>query len=398
MKIKEQLTLNNFPVVISNRLPVKKIENEKYFYIAISGDIEVGKNKIQELLNLKLINSDAFFSIVNNLLVFYFNKVDINNLKVALKNLELPDLLEYLYLRINSVRSYGINNGARVYLTYNDELKVQHKADKSKKRKGIFYSKPFSHDENIVPDKFVDKIFTADSELFLKELPDNSIDLIFTSPPYNFGIEYSDHDDSMVWQDYFAKLYRILFECIRIMKFGARLVVNIQPLFSEYIPSHHFISNYLTSQGLIHRNEIIWEKNNYSAKFTSWGSWKSPSSPYFKYTWEFIEVFSKGSIKKSGETDKSDLTAEEFKKWTIGKWNIAPERNMKKLDHDAIFPEELAKRVIKLFSFKGDLVLDPFNGVGTTTKVAKDLGRRFIGIDASEVYNETAIKRMEGVI
>jgi len=196
----------------------------------------------------------------------------------------------------------------------------------------------------------------------------------------------------MIWQEYFNKLNRILLECIHIMKFGARLIINIQPFFSEYIPSHHFISNFLTSEGLIHRNEIIWEKNNYSAKFTSWGSWKSPSSPYFKYTWEFIEVFSKGDIKKPGDPEQSDLSAEEFKKWTVGKWNIAPERNMKKYGHDAIFPEELAKRVIKLFSFKGDIVLDPFNGVGTTTKVAKELGRRYIGIDISDKYNDIAKK------
>ncbi|MDZ4159318.1 MAG: site-specific DNA-methyltransferase, partial [Anaerolineaceae bacterium] len=127
----------------------------------------------------------------------------------------------------------------------------------------------------------------------------------------------------------------------------------------------------------------------------AWGSWKSPSNPYLKYTWEFVEVFAKGTMKKSGSTENADITADEFKKWVVAKWNIAPERNMKEFGHPAMFPEELASRVIKLFSYVGDIVLDPFNGVGTTTVVAQKLGRKFVGIDISQEYCDVAQKRLK---
>jgi len=149
------------------------------------------------------------------------------------------------------------------------------------------------------------------------------------------------------------------------------------------------------NEKLIWKAEILWEKNNYNCKYTAWGSWKSPSNPYLKYTWEFIEIFSKGTLKKDGLGSDSDITADEFKKWVISKWSIAPERNMKEFNHPAMFPEELAYRVLKLFSFKGDVILDPFNGVGTTALVARKTGRRFLGIDISKEYCNSAQKRMK---
>jgi len=260
----------------------------------------------------------------------------------------------------------------------------------------FFYAKTFEKNRNNggkIPKRFVDKIICGDSEEILKRIPSYSVDLIFTSPPYNFGMEWADFGQKSGWEDYFRKLKKIFRQCVRILKHGGRLVVNIQPSFSDYIPSHHIISNMIMNLGMIHRNEIVWDKNNYNAKYTSWGSWNSPSCPYLKYTWEFVEVFSKGNIKKKGERKNIDLTAEEFKEWVVGWWSIAPERRMKELNHDAMFPEELAKRVIKLFSFKSDVVLDPFNGVGTTTKMAKELGRKYIGIDINQEYCQKAVKR-----
>ena len=147
---------------------------------------------------------------------------------------------------------------------------------------------------------------------------------------------------------------------------------------------------------LIWKGEILWEKNNYNCKYTAWGSWKSPSSPYLKYTWEFLEVFCKGNLKKSGAPANADISADQFKEWVVGKWSIAPERQMKEFGHPAMFPEELAKRVMLLFSFRGDVVLDPFNGVGTTSLVAKQNGRRHLGIDVAPEYCETARDRLSG--
>ena len=149
---------------------------------------------------------------------------------------------------------------------------------------------------------------------------------------------------------------------------------------------------------LIWKGEILWEKNHYNCKYTAWGSWKSPSSPYLKYSWEYLEIFCKGSLKKSGDPKNADIDADSFKEWVYGKWTIAPEHKMKQFGHPAMFPEELADRVLKLFSFKGDVILDPFAGVGTTCLSALMNQRRYLGIDISPEYCETAEDRLRILI
>lgn len=239
-------------------------------------------------------------------------------------------------------------------------------------------------------------IICGDSERVLARIPDNAVDVILTSPPYNFGLEYdtSAIPDTQQWDLYFKKLKKIWKHCKRILKPGGRLIVNIQPLFSDYIPSHHLISQQLLDIGLLWKGEILWEKNHFNCKYTAWGSWKSPSMPYLKYTWEFVEVFCKDTHKKIGNRELIDITGDEFKKWVYAKWSITPERNMKGYNHPAMFPEELVTRLLKLFSYKNDIVLDPFNGAGTTTAVAQRLGRRFIGIDISPEFCNTAEERL----
>ncbi len=278
------------------------------------------------------------------------------------------------------------------------ERKVVNRLKKEEIRKGTKYlTVTRSKANNVDISKIENKIICGDSETILKAFPDNFVDIIITSPPYNFGLEYENdkNKDALYWQDYFNKLNRIWKECKRVLKPAGRLCVNIQPLFSDYIPTHHFISNQLLELGLLWKAEILWEKHNYNCKYTAWGSWKSPSMPYLKYTWEFIEVFCKESHKKQGESDKVDITGDEFKKWVYAKWDIAPEGNMKKYDHPAMFPEELVARLLKLFSYQDDIVLDPFNGVGTTTLVAHKLRRSYIGIDISEQYCKTAEERLK---
>jgi DNA modification methylase len=148
---------------------------------------------------------------------------------------------------------------------------------------------------------------------------------------------------------------------------------------------------------MIWKGEILWEKNNYNCKYCAWGSWKSPSSPYLKYTWEFLEIFAKGDIKKSGTPENIDIQEDEFKRWVVAKWAIAPEKKMNYYDHPAMFPEELVTRALKLFSFEGDVVLDPFNGTGTTCVAAKKTRRRFLGIDISKKYCDIAEKRVKEI-
>jgi DNA modification methylase len=285
-------------------------------------------------------------------------------------------------------------------IDYKKERKVANRKEKEKKR-GVYY---YAHNHNFsknnieLPKEFENKIICGDSLDILKKLPNNCIDLVFTSPPYNFGLEYSNNADDHYWEHYFEKLFKIFDETIRVLKYGGRIIVNIQPLFSDYIPTHHIISNYFISKKMIWKGEIIWEKNNYNCKYTAWGSWKSPSSPYLKYTWEFLEVFSKGDLKHPGKKENIDITEEEFKKYVIAKWSIAPERNMKEYGHPAMFPEKLVEQALKLFSFQNDVILDPFNGVGTTTSVAKKLNRKYLGIDISQEYCNIAQKRTNNVL
>lgn len=278
--------------------------------------------------------------------------------------------------------------------------KVKDKAGKARVRKGSKDAKEIHLTcENPAIEPFLNRIICGDAAEILAGIPSESVDLVITSPPYNFGHAYAHdpHDDTHEWNEYFATLNRVWTECERVLVPGGRIAVNVQPLFSDYVPTHHIISNQLAGLGLLWKAEFLWEKNNYNAKYTAWGSWKSPSMPYIKYTWEFVEVFDKGTHKKTGRREDIDITADEFKEWVIGRWKITPEHRMKEYSHPAMFPEELPRRLMKLFSYKNDIVLDPFNGTGTTTLVAAKNGRRFIGIDISEQYCETARKRLEAV-
>ena len=220
----------------------------------------------------------------------------------------------------------------------------------------------------------INKIHNMDCVEGMKLISDNSIDCIITSPPYNFDMAYKEYKDKRAWEDYREWLRTVWKESYRILKSGGRLIVNIQPLFSDYIPTHHYISTDIINCGFLWKAEFLWEKNNYNCKYCSWGSWKSPSAPYIKYTWEFIEVFCKDKYIHKGKKEDIDITADEFKKFVLAKWSIAPERRMKEFNHPAMFPEELPYRCIKLFTYKNDIVLDPFIGVGTTAVVAKKWG------------------------
>lgn len=343
------------------------------------------------------------FDINDNQIIIFLNSIDYelfkNDISAFLETNDYKCLSDVMNA-ISNIRSYGLKGKKRVYVGYNDERKTVNRKEKEKNRESYYYTRnnDFSDTNNEVPSQYVNQIVCSDSKSVLKQLPDNCIDLIFTSPPYNFGLDYKKNDDDHHWEKYFQLLFGIFDECVRVLKYGGRFIVNVQPLFSDYIPTHHIISNYLMNKKLIWKGEILWEKNNYNCKYTAWGSWKSPSNPYLKYTWEFVEVFCKGTLKKSGDSSKADISGDEFKKWVYGKWSIAPERRMKEFDHPAMFPEELATKVLKLFSYQDDIILDPFNGVGTTTLVASLNNRRYLGIDISEEYCKKAKERLDSYL
>ncbi|MCX5783535.1 MAG: site-specific DNA-methyltransferase [Elusimicrobia bacterium] len=360
------------------------------------------KNNLAEIF-ASFPKEDIYFDVLGDELLLSVRQLDFLRfqkhfaLADARSNNGLGGLLKEIVKSVESVRSYGLNGNKRLYVGYNREKKVKNRKGKVHERGGCFYTRGenFSKSDNEMPERFINKIITGDSELTLKKFPDNSVDIIFTSPPYNFGLDYENHKDGTDWSSYFDKLFAVFKECVRVLKYGGRIVVNVQPLFSDYIPIHHIISDFFMKQKMIWRGEILWDKHNWNCKYTAWGSWKSPSNPYLKYTWEFLEIFCKGDLKKTGKKENIDISADEFKKLVVAKWDIAPERNMKDYGHPAMFPENLAGNILKLFSYKGDIVLDPFNGVGTTTAVAKKLGRRYIGIDISEEYCKKAQQRLE---
>jgi len=375
----------------------------KEIKIPVANALVIEKNKILSLFGA-FFNDEFKFDFVDGSIDIQLSSLNYNSFQQKANdilgngslNTESKNLVKNILDSIAAVKSYGLKGSKRVYVDYNSERKVLNRKEKEEKRQQFYYTKGnnFSKVNNELPANCENRIVCGDSQSILSQLPDNCIDVIVTSPPYNFGFDYAASNDDSLWESYFDKLFAVFAECVRVLKYGGRAIINIQPLFSDYIPTHHIISNFFITNKLIWKGEILWEKNNYNCKYTAWGSWKSPSNPYLKYTWEFLEVYCKGELRKAGKPENIDISADDFKKWVVGKWSIAPERNMQQYDHPAMFPEELVVRVLKLFSFKNDIVLDPFNGAGTTTYIAHKLERRYLGIDISEKYCKTAQNRL----
>jgi DNA modification methylase len=241
---------------------------------------------------------------------------------------------------------------------------------------------------------FINRVIRGNCLEVMRGMSGDSIDAVITSPPYNVGVLYDEYRDDMDFGEYKEYMRGILGEIGRVLKVGGRVMINLAPACGLYYPTHHIISGIMLELGFIWKAEIIWNKNNYGCSYTTWGSWRSPSSPYIKTGYEYINVYCKGSLKKEGRKEDIDITEEEFKRWTDGLWNVTPETKMRRYGHPAMFPEEIPRRLMKLFTYRSDVILDPFCGVGTTCLVAKKLGRKYIGIDISEKYCEIAERRI----
>jgi site-specific DNA-methyltransferase (adenine-specific) len=233
-------------------------------------------------------------------------------------------------------------------------------------------------------------LYQGDCLKIFPEIPDESIDLIVTSSPYNVGVDYGVYKDNLSFQQYYAWVKKWLAECYRVSRVGGRICINI-PLAgnSPVCKDEHletFVDKFLVlmaEAGYINRETIVWLKahNGDVEKFcgnnTAWGSWLSPSNPYCRSFTEFILVSHKveAKIQHSGV---SDLTKAEFLKFSRNYWVMPTEA---KVDHPAPYPEELPYRCIKFYSYIGDTVLDPFLGSGTTMKVARELKRNCTGFE-----------------
>ena len=209
----------------------------------------------------------------------------------------------------------------------------------------------------------------------------------------------------------------IFSETYRVFNSGGRICVNVPFAIKNKESKHvvflaHNIANILDEIGFINFELITWHKgknlNHFQGNNTAWGSWKSPSCPSFRPLGESVLVFYKENRQHKGDKKKIDITSDEFKEWTKNIWyfNESTENNFenvicipndsKKKDHPAPYPLGLVERLLKLYSYKDDIVLDPFNGIGTTTETASTLNRKYIGIDLSKKYCDIAYSRIIG--
>jgi len=236
----------------------------------------------------------------------------------------------------------------------------------------------------------------------LRKIPDNSISFIFTSPPYNVEKNYNNHNDDMELDEYLSFLYDTWKECFRTLKDGGRMVINVPFSITKYknkvkklIPINSIILLQMEEIGFTYRNDIVWNKDNVTSR-TAWGSFKSPSSPYVVGPYELLLIFHKNNKVLSGNKEDIDITKEEFIKFSFGMWNIMPETTKHK-NHPAPFPKELVYRLIKFYTYKNDIILDPFSGTGTVAEVCKNNGRNFIYIDNCEDYLNYAKEEIDKI-
>ncbi len=233
-----------------------------------------------------------------------------------------------------------------------------------------------------------------DDILTTTEIPNKSIDLIITSPPYNVDIKYTSHNDKLLYEDYLTFSKKWLYRCFEWLKDDGRFCLNI-PLDKNKGGQQSVGADITTISkeiGFKYHSTIIWNEGNISRR-TAWGSWLSASAPYVIAPVELIVVLYKKIWKKTSGSKKSDVLKKEFLEWTNGLWTFSGE-SKKKIGHPAPFPIELPRRCIKLFTFIGDTVLDPFMGSGTTLIAGYLNNRNVVGIDIDETYCELAKKRI----
>ncbi|GAB4343050.1 MAG: site-specific DNA-methyltransferase [Flammeovirgaceae bacterium] len=245
--------------------------------------------------------------------------------------------------------------------------------------------------ENDFPEELENKFILGSAEN-MKELPDNSVHLMITSPPYNVSKEY---DQDLSLKEYLQLLENSFKETFRVLVNGGRACINVANLGRKpYIPLSDYISKMMIDIGFNMRGEIIWNKAASASPSTAWGSWQSAANPILRDIHEYILIFSKGDYKREKGKKENSITKEQFMEWTKSIWTMNAE-SARRIGHPAPFPEELPYRLIQLYSFKGDIILDPFMGSGTTAVAAIKSERKFVGYDISQEYIDLAQKRLK---
>lgn len=258
-----------------------------------------------------------------------------------------------------------------------------------------FYSRQlvdpqFSDNTSVAEAPEIDRIWNH-SAATMDELPDNCVSLMVTSPPYHVGKEY---DTESSFEEYLELLREVFRETHRVLEPGGRAVVNVANLGRRpYIPLSSLVTRMMTEElGFFMRGEVIWRKAEGAGGSCAWGSWQSASNPTFRDLHEYCLCFSKGRMERVRKGE-STISREEFLAATLSIWDIPPE-SAKRVRHPAPFPVALPRRFIELYTYLGDLVLDPFMGSGSTAVAAVETGRHFVGYELDETYASLAEARV----
>jgi site-specific DNA-methyltransferase (adenine-specific) len=246
-----------------------------------------------------------------------------------------------------------------------------------------------------LPEEFANIVINGNSKNM--PIPDNCIHLVVTSPPYN---AYKEYDENLSFTEYLTLLHEVFAECYRVLAPGGRMVVNAANLGRKpYIPLSSHITLIMHEIGFMHRGEVIWDKSASAGSSCAWGSFQSASNPCLRDIHEYLLIFSKGDYKlPRTKTERAEgridtIDRDEFIQHTKSIWSF-PTESAKRVNHPAPFPVELPRRCIEMYTYAGDVVLDPFLGSGTTAVAAKMCGRTYVGVDLSKEYCAIAQERL----
>ncbi len=256
---------------------------------------------------------------------------------------------------------------------------------------GLPHGEPGYHLENPIPVDNLDRIFCATAER-MAQIPENAVHLMVTSPPYNVGKVY---DQDLTLEAFIGFLREVWREVHRVLVPGGRACINIANLGRKpYIPLNALLVMEMQALGFLMRGEIIWNKAASASTSTAWGSWRSPSNPTLRDVHEYILVFSKGSFQRKNPAQRAaTISKEAFLELTRSVWTF-PSESARKVGHPAPFPLELPRRLIELYTFAGEVVLDPFMGSGQTALAALQTYRHYVGYEIDPEYAALADSRI----